>query len=192
MGICVWFSDCTLNVMVLPRMWLSLVTMACFLTGRCKGNTLMLLEDLDITGCKGALHDFQHCPNGCSECVCAAPFCLVWDRSFYIQELVPWNSEFTVARAGSLRSHHPGISRVSLQFSLNQMLYDFCQQLVFISFHQSLIQQSYSNKVMCVSQIILILELEKYMYRIRENAYAELEGTYQDHHVQLLALHRTL
>lgn len=40
-------------------------------------------------------------------------------------------------------------------------------------------------------QISLILELEKYMYRIIENSYAALEGTYEDHQLQLLALYRT-
>lgn len=41
-----------------------------------------------------------------------------------------------------------------------------------------------------MSQISLILELERYMYRIIENAYAMFEGTCQDHQIQLLALGR--
>ena len=54
-----------------------------------------------------------------------APLSLAWDQFFYIQELVSWNPKFTVARAGSLRRCHKGISRASLQFSPKQTLYDF-------------------------------------------------------------------
>lgn len=77
MRICVWSSDRSLNMVVVPRMSLALITMACFLTGRWKGNTLMLPEDLDISRCKGALHYFQYGPKDCTKWACAAPFSLV-------------------------------------------------------------------------------------------------------------------
>lgn len=123
---------------MIPRMSVALVTVACpvcgrsFLVGRRQVNVLMLSENLDVTGCKGAqsfawfLVESVCLHQGCL-CITIQP-CL---RLFYIQELVSWNTKFTVA--GSLRSHHQDISRVSLWFSPKQMLYDFVSSLS--SFH---------------------------------------------------------
>lgn len=123
---------------MIPRMSVALVTVACpvcgrsFLVGRRQVNVLMLSENLDVTGCKGAqsfawfLVESVCLHQGCL-CITIQP-CL---RLFYIQELVSWNTKFTVA--GSLRSHHQDISRVSLWFSPKQMLYDFVSTLS--SFH---------------------------------------------------------
>lgn len=129
-GLCVWSSDWTLDVLIIQRMSVALVTVACpvwgrsFLVGRWQVNVLILPENLDITGCKGA-QSFAWflvgpiCLHQGYLCITVQP-CL---RLFYIQELVSWNTKFTVA--GSLRSHHQDISRVSLWFSPKQTLYDF-------------------------------------------------------------------